>query len=310
MRILIVGAGATGVFFGARLIQAGRDVTFLVREGRAAQLRHDGLRVLSPQGDFQVQPAILTAAELNGPFELILLTVKAYALEQALADIAPAVGLDTMILPLLNGLRHLDAIAARFGQGALIGGVCKVISSLDEQGRIVQVGTINEVFYGELDGARSERLGGVHAALSGAGFATRWSDDIRRDLWEKWVMLASLGGINSLMRGTVGQVAAAPGGVAFIHALIDELVGIATAVGSTPGTALIAQVRHDLTRAGSAQTSSMYRDLLAGGAIEAEQIIGDLLRRGEEGGLRMPLLAAVHVNLCVYQSSRDLAGRP
>lgn len=305
MRILIVGAGATGGFFGARLVQAGRDVTFLLREGRAAQIRRDGLHVLSPQGDFSVRPAIVGAAELDSPFDLIILTVKAYALEQALDDIAPAVAAGTMILPLLNGLRHLDAIAARFGQQALIGGVCKIISTLDEQGRIVQSAAVNEVIYGELDGTRSERLRRVDAALAGAGFVTRWSDDIRRDLWEKWVMLASLGSINSLMRGTVGEVASAPGGVAFIHALIDELVGIANAVGTAPGAALIEQVRQDLTRPGSAQTSSMYRDLQAGQAIEAEQIIGDLLRRGEEGGLRTPLLAAVHVNLYVYQERRE-----
>jgi 2-dehydropantoate 2-reductase len=305
MRILIVGAGATGGFFGARLVQAGRDVTFLLREGRATQLRRDGLRVLSPHGDFSVRPTIVGAAELDSPFDLIVLTVKAYALEQALDDIAPAVGPQTMILPLLNGLRHLEAIAARHGQRALIGGVCKIISTLDGEGRIVQGAAINQVFYGELDGTRSERLRQVDAALSGAGFETRWSDDIHRDLWEKWVMLASLGGINSLMRGTVGEVASAPGGVAFINALIDELVGIASTVGTAPGAALVEQVRHGLTQPGSTQTSSMYRDLQAGQAIEAGQIIGDLLRRGEAGGLRTPLLAAVHVNLGVYQGRLD-----
>jgi 2-dehydropantoate 2-reductase len=304
MRILVVGAGSTGGFFGARLLQAGRDVTFLVRPGRAETLRRDGLQVLSPHGDFKVTPPLLTAAELREraePYDLILLTVKAYGLEQALDDVAPAVGDQTAILPLLNGLQHLEQLAARFGAQAVIGGVCKIISTLDEQGRIVQGAKINDLYYAELDGTRSERLQRIDQTLSGAGFQARWSSDIRRDLWEKWVLLATLGSINSLMRGTVGEVASVPEGLAFIHAMLDEVVSIAKAAGTSPGAEYLEQTRRSLTATDSRQTSSMYRDLQAGQPIEAQQIIGDLLARGRAAGVPTPLLAAVWANLCVYQ---------
>jgi len=304
MRILIVGAGSTGGFFGARLIQAGRDVTFLVRPGRAAQLHADGLHVFSPHGDFSVTPRLTTASELSEPFDLVLLTVKAYTLEQALEDIAPAVGPATTILPVLNGIRHLDLIIQRFGPQVLVGGLCKIISTLDEHGRIVQGAAINELTYGELDGSVGARIERVHATLDNAGFTARVSTTIERELWEKWVLLAALGGINSLMRGTIGEVASAPGGLAFSHTMIDEIVAVARAVGVPPGEAYLADIRRALTLKDSLQTSSMYRDLLAGHPIECDQIIGDLLSRAHHSHLSTPLLAAVYANLSVYQQQR------
>ncbi|WPP02098.1 2-dehydropantoate 2-reductase [Pseudomonas sp. HR96] len=301
MRVLIVGAGATGGFFGARLAQAGRDVTFLVRAGRAAVLRQEGLQVLGPHGDFTVTPKLVTAADLDRHYDLIILTVKAYALDQAMADIAPAVGPHSLILPVLNGVRHLDALATRFGAQAVIGGVCKIIATLDGQGRIVQGAKINELFYGELDGQRSERLGKVDETLANAGFTTRWADDIQRDLWDKWILLASLGCINSLMRATIGEVASTEAGLAFSNALIDEVVSVAAAAGYPPGEEYLAQTRRALTLKDSAQTSSMYRDLQAGQPIEADQIVGDLLVRARQAHLPTPLLAAVYAHLSVYQ---------
>lgn len=301
MRVLMVGAGATGGFFGARLAQAGRDVTFLVRPGRAAALRASGLQVLSPHGDFSICPQLITAAELDRPFDLIILTVKAYALEQALADIAPAVGSHTVILPVLNGLLHYDRIAERFGAQAVIGGVCKIITTLDEQGRIVQSARLNELFYGELDGRRSERLARIDETLANAGFKTRWSEDIQLDLWEKWLLLASMGCINCLMRGTIGEVASTPAGLAFSNAMIDELTQVARVAGSAPSDAYVEQTRERLTLKDSTQTSSMYRDLHAGLPIEADHIIGDLLARARQAKVATPLLAAVYAHLSVYQ---------
>ena len=202
MRILVVGAGSTGGFFGARLAQAGRDVTFLVRPAREQVLRENGLRVLSSHGDFSLAPRLVTADSLDGPYDLVLLTVKAYALEAALDDLAPAIGPDSMILPVLNGMHHVDAVTRRFGAGVLLGGVCKIASTLDAQGRIVQYGTLNELAYGEMDGSQSERIQRVDECLRGAGFDARLSASIHREMWEKWILLASLGGITCLMRGS------------------------------------------------------------------------------------------------------------
>lgn len=301
MRILIIGAGATGGFFGSRLAQAGRDVTFLVRPKRAAQLAEHGLQVLSPSGDTRISPQWLTADRLDQPFDVIILAVKAYALDSALADMAPAVGPQTLVMPLLNGMRHIDVITERFGAGVLIGGVCKIIAEVDSEGRIIQRGAINHLAYGELDGQPSERTARLHELLSDAGFDTTLSTTIKQALWDKWVLLASLGSINALTRGTIGEVAIADGGPAFARRLIDEVVAIVSAVGATPDPAGLAQAREVLTQKDSRQTSSMYRDLCAGAPIEAQQIVGDLLRRGQEAGVDTPLLSAAYVNLQVYQ---------
>lgn len=302
MRLLVVGAGSTGGYFGGRLAAAGRDVTFLVRPRRAAQIEANGLRIVSPHGDVTLKPKLVTAGQLTEPFDAVLLTVKAFALEPALDDVAPAIGPDTMIMPVLNGMRHMDVLATRFGDTSVIGGVCKVAATIDDQGRIVQLAKFQELVYGELDGAPSPRTQALDAFMQGAGFDARLSPTVAREMWEKWVLLATLGGITCLMRGTVGQVAAAHGGTEFAHHFLDEVVSVVEAVGKAPSPAFVANTRAQMTAAGSNQTSSMYRDLQGGGAIEADQIIGDLLARGRSAGLATPLLATAYAHLSVYQN--------
>jgi 2-dehydropantoate 2-reductase len=301
MRILVVGAGATGGYFGGRLAQAGRDVTFLVRAGRAAQLQKTGLQIVSPHGDATLTPKLATAGQLTGPYDVIILTVKAYSLDGALEDIAPAVGPQTMILPVLNGMRHVEAIRARFGAQALIGGLCRIPAQLDENGRVIQMGGFQDLAYGEMDGSSSPRIAALDAALKNAGFDAKLTPQIEREMWEKWVLLAALGGICCLMRGTVGDVVAAPGGREFALGLIDEVVKTVRTVGKAPSEAFVANTRETLTKAGSMHTSSMYRDLQKGGAVEADQIIGDMLVRAREAGLAMPMLSLAYTHLCVYQ---------
>lgn len=302
MRILIVGAGSTGGFFGAKLASAGRDVTFLVRPQRLSQLEQHGLCVKSPAGDIEIQPQLITSAQIQGPFDIVLLAVKAYALDSALRDMEAAVGPDTVILPLLNGMRHMDVIAKQFGADRLLGCVCKVATSLDENGHIIQQGTFNDIAYGELDGSDSERITLVHTFMREAGFDATTSKTILRDMWEKWTLLAAMGTINCLMRGSIGDVASVKGGHAFAMRAIDEVVSIVRAVGQEPSEPFLAQAYRLLTLEGSPQTSSMYRDLMAGRGIEADQIIGDLLERANAKGLEAPMLALVYTNLLVYQA--------
>jgi 2-dehydropantoate 2-reductase len=301
MRVLVVGAGATGGYFGARLAQAGRDVTFLVRERRAAQLRAEGLRVVSPFGDFEVAPKLVTKDEIGEAYDVVLMTVKAFALEAAMADVAPAVGSQTMILPVLNGMRHLDLLAERFGPDSVLGGAIKIPATMDGQGRVVQLAKLHDMIFGELSGERTARISALACALEGAGFEARLSDNVVLEMWEKWVLLASLGGINALMRGTIGQVMAASGGEALALAFIDECAAVAAAHGFAPRAEYLAGVKAQLTEAGSKATSSMYRDLCAGLPVEAAQILGDLGARAVAKGLVTPLLGAAWTNLDVYQ---------
>jgi 2-dehydropantoate 2-reductase len=301
MRMLVVGAGSTGGYFGARLAQAGRDVTFLVRPARAAHLAERGLQILSPHGDFTVRPQLVTADRIPGSYDAILLTVKAFSLESALADLAPAVGPETMILPVLNGMRHVDTLADRFGKRAVVGCACKIVGSVDDQGRIVQHNLLHDIAYGEMDGEVSQRIQGLDHFMRDAGFDARLSPAIDREMWEKWTLLAGLGGINCLMRGTIGEVARAPHGTEFALAVLDEIVAVVGAVGVSPSPEFDAAARAVLTAADSPLTSSMYRDLQRGVSIEADQIIGDLVERARAAGIETPLLGAIYANLCVYQ---------
>jgi 2-dehydropantoate 2-reductase len=193
MRILVVGAGATGGYFGGRLAQAGRDVTFLVRPKRAEQLRRDGLQILSPHGDVTLAPQLVTADRIASAYDTVLLTVKAFALDAALVDLAPAVGPATMVVPVLNGMGHLDKLIARFGETPVLGGVCLVATTLDPQGRIKQLAEFQQLVYGERSGEMSARVTALDGAMQGAGFTARASAVILQEMWEKWILLATLG---------------------------------------------------------------------------------------------------------------------
>ena len=304
MRILVVGAGAVGGYFGARLAEAGRDVTFLVRPSRAKQLRQQGLRIVSPHGNATLQPSLITTDDIETSYDLVLLSVKGYALEAAMDDFAASVGSETMILPVLNGMRHIDLLVRRFGEAVVLGGVCRVATELDDAGRIVQIADFQQLIYGERNGETTARVKALDDTLRGAGFDARVSSDITQAMWEKWVQLASLGAANCLLRGSIGEIVTAQGGTEVSLALVNECAAIATACGHKPSDTFMKQQIAALTAAGSPLTSSMYRDLRKGAPVEAEQILGDLLERGRIHQVNAPLLTAAVVNLRVYQSQR------
>jgi 2-dehydropantoate 2-reductase len=303
VRTLVIGAGSTGGYFGGRLAEAGRDVTFLVRPRRAAVLRESGLVVSSPHGDFRLAPKLVTADELADDYDLVLLTVKAYALEQALADFAPAIGEHTVILPFLNGMRHVDVLTGRFGERAVLGGVCFVSTALEADGSIRQLSGMQQLIHGDRQEPGSARARQVDAELNGAGFPARLSEDIVTEMWEKWVFLASIGAVTCLMRAPVGDIVAAPGGREFAEGVVGECVAVATASGQRIGDATVQRTLATVTEEGSAAASSMYRDLVQGAPVEADQIIGDLIGRAEESGVDVPLLRVAYTALSVYQNS-------
>jgi 2-dehydropantoate 2-reductase len=310
MRILIVGAGAVGGYFGGRLLQHGRDVTFLVREQRAAQLAEHGLSIHGATGDVELPaPPTVLAATLREPYDLILLSCKAYGLEQAMNDIAPAVGPRTAILPLLNGMRQLDLLDARFGAQHVLGGQCVIAATLDAQGGVHHLNQSHSLTFGERDGGASERMQQITRSLADAGFDSRPSDTILQDMWDKWVFLASLAGITCLMRGTVGTIAAAPGGTAAALALLEECRAVAERAGHASSEATLQRARGVLTETGSSLTASMLRDLQHGHPIEADHVIGDMLARAEPQGAAPSLLSIVYAHMTVYEAGRVGAER-
>ena len=306
MRILAIGAGAVGGYFGGRLAAAGRDVTFLVRSARAEQLRRSGLRIFDPYGDVQVRPKLLLAEELKARpevFDLIVLSTKAYALEAAMEDFAPAVGSATVILPLLNGLRHLEALDARFGAEKVVGGFTYIVADMDAEGGVHSMTQLHDLSFGERDKAVTARIQAIDEMLRGAGFDAYLKPDILAAMWQKWALLAAMGAITCLMRGSIGAVVAAPGGAETARAIIAECVAMATANGYPPEATALAMMTQRLTEAGSPLTASMYRDLQRGSRVEADHILGDLLERGRKHGVEAPLVRAAYVQLSVYSAS-------
>lgn len=309
MRILIVGAGATGGFYGGRLAQAGRDITFLVRERRAEQLRRNGLQIVSPLGDATIQPQLITAEELRATgqhFDLIILATKSYSLESAIEDLAPAVSPETAILPILNGMRQLDLLDARFGADRVLGGTCRINSDVDADGRVLQLSTLGDLTFGERNRERTPRIERISTELGGAVFKAVLPEDVLAAMWNKWYILAALNIICVLPQGTCGEVVAAPRGVEFANAAIDECIAIATANGYPPPASLIEWDRKRLTEPGSDITSSMYRDTKKNAPVEADHILGDLLTRGEARSVNTPLLRATYVQLKIYESHRTI----
>jgi 2-dehydropantoate 2-reductase len=308
MRILMVGAGATGGFYGGMLLRAGRDVTFLLRPSRAQHIREHGLTILPHEGDaITLHPPVLTAAELPkaAPFDLIILSTKSYQLEAAMADIAPAVGPDTMVMPILNGMRQIEALTTRFGPGHILPGTVRIVSDLDAQGRILQLNPLDEMSYGEISRAHTPRILAVHETMQGAGFTAILQPDILATLWQKWWILASMGAICVLSRGTIGQAAQVPYGPELALAILKECTDVASANGYPPNPAMYAQHKDRFTDPSSTLTSSMYRDMSKGAPVEADHILGDLLTHAS--GVPVPLITAAYVQLKVYEALRPSA---
>ncbi|MBS0394940.1 MAG: 2-dehydropantoate 2-reductase [Proteobacteria bacterium] len=301
MRILIVGAGATGGYFGGRLLEAGRDVTFLVRPARAAALATRGLVIHSPRGDYRhPRPPVVTAEQLSGPYDLVLLACKAYDLDGAIASFAPAVGPATTILPLLNGLRHLDRLDARFGLRAALGGQCVISAALDPDGAIRHLNEAHALSFGERDGSASARVAALAEACAGARFEARPSGAIVQEMWDKWVFIAALAGSTCLLRATVGDIVAA-GGAELAVALHEECAAIAAGLGH-PMAAATRQRNHALlTTPGSSFAASMLRDIERGGPTEGEHVLTDLLRRA---AAPPPLLRIAAVHVAAYEARR------
>ena len=218
MRILVVGAGAIGGYFGGRLLQTGRDITFLVRPRRASELSSAGLVIKSPNGDVTLKnPPTVQADAIKDKFDVVLLSCKAFDLDDAINSFAPAVGPQTAIIPLLNGMRHLDVLDKRFGKDCVLGGQCIIAATLDEHRHVVQLAPVlQSLTFGERDRAMSDRVRAIAEDFASANIGSQASENIMQDMWEKWVQLTTLASSTSLMRAAIGHILAAPGGRDFI----------------------------------------------------------------------------------------------
>ncbi len=303
MRLLVLGAGGVGGYFGGRLAEAGVPVTFLVRPARAAQLAADGLVVESPLGGFRASPGVATEARDEG-WDLVLLSCKSYDLPQAMDAIAPAVGAATLVLPLLNGLAHMDALDARFGAARVAGGVAYIAATLAPGGVVRHLNSVHRLGFGMRGGAHPPALHGLAGALARTKVEARLLDDPVQALWDKWALLGPLAAMTCLVRAPVGRIVEAEGGTALVEACLAEVEAIAGAAGHAPAAPVLASARKTLTEPGSRFAASMLRDIERGGPTEAAHVVGDLVARAAASGIAAPVLRAAWVHLQAYELGR------
>jgi 2-dehydropantoate 2-reductase len=305
MRFLVVGAGAIGGYFGGRMLQAGRDITFLVRPRRASELASAGLVIKSPNGDVTLKnPHAVQADTLKEKFDVVLLSCKAFDLDDAIRSFAPAVGPNTSIIPLLNGMLHLNALDEKFGQGRVLGGLCAIAVTLNEAREVVQLQPMQSLNFGERDGRMTERIRAIAEVFASGKFGSVASENIMQEMWEKWAFLASLAASTSLMRSPIGHILAAPGGRDFLLGILDECSAIAKAAGYAPRAPFLERAQGMLITEGSPLTASMFRDIQAGAKVEADHVIGDLVARGDAAKIPVPKLRTAYTHLKAYERQR------
>lgn len=303
MRILVLGAGAVGGYFGARLIEAGANLAFLVRPGRAALLAERGLRIESPYGTFHRPVTTLTTATPG--WDVVLLACKAYDLDDAITAIRPAVGPGTAILPVLNGIAHMATLTGAFGATRVLGGLAKIQATLTPEGGIHHLNDWRYLTFGEGDGSLSPRVLALRDAFATApGVVAEAVPDITARLWEKLTHLGTSAMATVLMRANVGEIARSPGGVALMARILERNIAIAAHHGHPVRPGFLAEYTRVFSDPASQYAASMLRDIEAGGRIEADHILGFLLEAARRAGVPDALHEAAHIHAKAYEQRR------
>jgi 2-dehydropantoate 2-reductase len=303
MKLLVLGAGAVGGYFGGRLAQAGADVTFLVRPSRRAQLERDGLRIVSPLGDVTLKVQTVDATTVRPIYDWVLLSCKAYDLDTAMDALGPAVGEDTTVVPLLNGMAHLPRLDERFGTSRVMGGTCWISATLDADGVIRHVDPLQRIAFGERGGVRSGRGVDLAKAFEGTGVPCELVDNIEQEMWEKIAFLSVFAAATCLFRANIGEIVAAPGGLDALQGAFAINCEAAARAGYPLRPEAIERGLRVLT-VGSARTASMRHDLDAGNRVEADQIVGWMVNVARAHDLDPTLLAHAYIQLKAYEARR------
>jgi 2-dehydropantoate 2-reductase len=310
MKVLILGAGAVGGYFGGRLAQAGVDVTFLVRPQRAQTLARSGLVIDSPLGNAQLAVRTVQSETVQPEYDLVIMSCKAYDLDVSIVSLEAAMGPNTLLLPLLNGMAHLPRLEQAFGRERVLGGTCYIASTLDAEGTIRHLGQFHGITCGPRAGNLAHAKGLLQQmaqAYAGVPLECKVSDDIEQDMWEKFVFLASLAAMTCLMRASVGEILVADDGETLMREALSACVAAAGAAGHAPRAESMQRSQNNLFAHGSGFTASMLRDLEAGGRVEADHIIGYMLRHARAAGADTRLLATAYCHLQAYEARRRRA---
>jgi 2-dehydropantoate 2-reductase len=303
LKILIVGAGGIGGYFGAKLINAGAEITFLLRDKRHKLIQEQGLTVETPKGNFTVQPKSLTAKQLEPIYDLIVLAPKAFDLDDSLKSLAKASAHGTF-LPLLNGVSHMEALDKLFGKARVMGGVAHIAAMITDTGAVKQLTDLNMLTVGHRAPEHEALAKELFELCKQTDFNSAYSENINQALWDKWVFLATLAGMTTLCRSSVGDIVATPYGRELTLAMYEECSSVAKASGQAIDDIPKGKTIEMLTKAGSPFTASMLRDLISGQKTEHEHILGQMISKGEQTGIGCQLLKMAYTQIAVAQMKR------
>ena len=301
----MLGAGAIGGYFGGRLAEAGNDVTFLVRPKRRAQLEQDGLRIISPLGDLTLRPQLVSAEALKPDYDIVLLTCKSYDLPSAMESIAPAIAGDCAIVPMLNGMAHIDQLFARFGGTHVMGGTCSISVALDAKGAIRHANQLQRISFGEIDGRDSSRVRALARAFGKTSLEWELAPDIMQNMWEKITFLSVLAATNCLFRANIGQINRASGGPEAIEKALHANFEIASREGHPLRPPAVEFARKTLINPSSTLRGSMLHDLESGAPVEADHIVGWMLAKARQHGVDDTVLSFAYTALKAYEARRS-----
>ena len=299
MRILILGAGAVGGYFGGRMAEKGMDVTFLVREQKKQQLRQNGLVIKSPKGDLSMQPNLITINKVESIFDVILFTNKAYDLDEILQSPFPLKD-GSIVIPLLNGYAHMEKLKNKFPNARVFGGIAHIFSTLSKEGEIHHFNDVHSLTFGHLSDADETDGKRFFDACCSANFSIKYSYNIKVDLWYKWILIATVAGATTLFNATIGEIASTEHGRSFINDLHKECIKIAKSKKIGVNADELAQQSQFLSNKNSTWNSSMRRDMLNNSKIECSHIFLELIKIADKNNVLCPCLKTVMTNGEVY----------
>lgn len=304
MKILVLGAGGTGGYFGGRLHEGGADVAFLVREKRARHIAAHGLQLESPKGNATLQVKTVLAKDVKPEYDIVILSCKAYDLASGIDAIRPAMHGATCVVPLLNGISHIETLDAAFGKARVMGGTAQIAATLTKDGVVRSMADVQLITWGPREPSQQAAADALGQAFSKTSVDWQVSEDIMQDMWEKIAFLSTLAGMTCLMRASVGEIIATREGAAMIRRYMDSCIAVAGKSGYAPRPAAIARYEKVLTTPGSTFTASMLRDLEGGGPVEADHIVGFVLKKAREFGVDDTMLAVAYAHLQAYENRR------
>lgn len=304
MKILVLGAGGTGGYFGGRLHEAGANVTFLVREKRGQQLAQHGLQIESPKGNATLKVKTVLAEEVKAEYDIVILSCKAYDLASSIEAIRLGMGATTCVVPLLNGISHIDTLDAAFGKARVMGGVCQIAATLTKDGVVKSLIDVHSIIWGAREPSQHNAANALGDVFANAISDWKVSENIMQDMWEKITFLSTLAGMTCLMRASVGEILATADGRTLMKRYLDSCIAVSSKSGYPPRAPTLARYENVLNSNGSPLTASMLRDLESAGQIEADHIVGFMLGKAREFDIDYSMLTVAYTHLKAYENRR------